>query len=166
MDDIKGKFNIQEKKLSQAEVNQKLVEEEKKQRAATMGDLQRVDFKIKRKNSRYDIDDALFPVIVFWILPLTTSTSKQPFEFQFLLQSVPNNPGKFHNLTDWLTVACAWDITASKKYQEFWTISFCKKTYILDTWNIKSLTKIPKRHKFNFEDYVVAREHKKQVLPY
>ena len=70
MDDIKGKFNIQEKKLSQAEVNQKLVEEEKKQRAkfdsaATMGDLQRVDFKIKRKNSRYDIDDALFPVIVF-----------------------------------------------------------------------------------------------------
>ena len=38
---------------------EKLVEEEKKQRAkfdpaATMADLRRVDFKIKRKNSRYD----------------------------------------------------------------------------------------------------------------
>ena len=52
-------FNIQEKKLGRAEVAEKLVEEEKKHRdkfhsASTMADLQRVDFKIKRKNSRYD----------------------------------------------------------------------------------------------------------------
>ena len=52
-------FHIQEKKLSRAEVKQKLVEEKKKHRAkfesaVTMADLRRVDFKIKRKNSRYD----------------------------------------------------------------------------------------------------------------
>ena len=52
-------FNIQEKKLSRPEVKQKLVEEEKKHRAKfesaeTMADLRRVDFEIKRKNSRYN----------------------------------------------------------------------------------------------------------------